>query len=135
MHDIELRLGWPDSALLRIRERARLTPQTLGDQLFPMLDLAMAHASRDQRDSTEYYLRALLSATATAPGLQPNIREGATEAARAELLLMERFYTYWLGATPHTKAQALQHAQRDVRDRPQYAHPKFWAGFQLVGAD
>jgi len=58
-----------------------------------------------------------------------NVDDAATR------LLMERFYSYWLGATPHTKAQALQLAQRDVRARPQYAHPKFWAGFQLVGAD
>ena len=58
-----------------------------------------------------------------------NVDDAATR------LLMERFYFYWLGDTPHTKAQSLQLAQRDVRARPQYAHPKYWAGFQLVGAD
>jgi CHAT domain-containing protein len=58
-----------------------------------------------------------------------NVDDAATR------LLMERFYTHWLGATPHTKAEALQLAQRDVRAQPQFAHPMYWAGFQLVGAD
>jgi CHAT domain-containing protein len=49
---------------------------------------------------------------------------------------MDRFYTYWLDSVhPHTKAEALQMAQADVRARPEYRHPKYWAAFQLVGAD
>ena len=34
-----------------------------------------------------------------------------------------------------SKAEALRLAQRDVRATPRLAHPKFWAGFQLVGAN
>ncbi len=54
----------------------------------------------------------------------------------ATRLLMKRFYVYWLSSTaPHTKAEALQLAQRDVRALSRFANPKYWAGFQLVGAD
>jgi CHAT domain-containing protein len=49
---------------------------------------------------------------------------------------MERFYAHWLDESePHTKAEALRLAQADVRARPEFAHPKFWAAFQLVGAE
>ena len=55
---------------------------------------------------------------------------------RATRLLMESFYTAWLDPlTPRTKAVALQLAQDAVRRTPGYAHPKYWAAFQLVGAD
>ncbi len=53
----------------------------------------------------------------------------ATEA------LMKSFYTHWLGDADHpSKANALVRAQNDVRRMPGFDHPRFWAGFQLVGA-
>ena len=59
-----------------------------------------------------------------------NVDDAATR------LLMERFYIYWLDPLAHnTKSVALQLAQRDVRRRSRFAHPRYWAGFQLVGAD
>ena len=55
---------------------------------------------------------------------------------KATRLLMEKFYTYWLDPNVvRTKAQALQMAQEAVRRTPGYANPKYWAAFQLVGAD
>ncbi len=53
---------------------------------------------------------------------------------RATALLMDRFYAHWLGdADRPTKAEALRRGQVDVRRRPEFAHPRFWAAFQLVG--
>ncbi|MEO7520257.1 MAG: CHAT domain-containing tetratricopeptide repeat protein, partial [Gemmatimonas sp.] len=55
---------------------------------------------------------------------------------RATRLLMEKFYAYWLDPKQsRTKATALQLAQDAVRRTPGFADPKFWAAFQLVGAD
>jgi CHAT domain-containing protein/tetratricopeptide (TPR) repeat protein len=49
--------------------------------------------------------------------------------------LMKRFYTHWLeDEDGPSKAEALRRAQRDVRQTPGWEHPRFWAGFQLVGA-
>jgi tetratricopeptide (TPR) repeat protein len=55
----------------------------------------------------------------------------------ATRLLMERFYTHWLDASARpvlSKAEALRRAQSDVRARPQFREPRYWAAFQLVGA-
>jgi hypothetical protein len=58
-----------------------------------------------------------------------SVGDAATEA------LMKRFYTHWLRDTDTpTKAEALRRAQEDVRKMPGFDHPRFWAGFQLVGA-
>jgi len=55
---------------------------------------------------------------------------------RATRLLMERFYAHWLGgASPVSKAEALRRAQGDLRRTAGYAHPRYWAAFQLVGAN
>jgi CHAT domain-containing protein len=57
---------------------------------------------------------------------------------RATRLLMERFYAHWLGergARPVGKAEALRRAQADLQAVPAYAHPRYWAAFQLVGAN
>jgi CHAT domain-containing protein/tetratricopeptide (TPR) repeat protein len=54
----------------------------------------------------------------------------------ATRILMERFYTHWLGGMqPVNKAEALRRAQEDLRRMPAYAHPRYWSAFQLVGAD
>lgn len=55
----------------------------------------------------------------------------------ATQMLMERFYTHWLGADNRPvigKAEALRHAQSDVRAVPAFHSPRYWAAFQLVGA-
>jgi len=53
----------------------------------------------------------------------------------ATRLLMERFYAHWLGDSDHPgKAESLRRAQEDVRVRPGFEHPRYWAAFQLVGA-
>lgn len=50
-------------------------------------------------------------------------------------LLMRRFYEHWLGdRDAPSKSESLRRAQRDVRDIPRFAEPRFWAAFQLVGA-
>ena len=54
---------------------------------------------------------------------------------RATRLLMERFYSHWLDrAHPVSKSEALRLAQRDLQRMPAYSHPRYWAAFQLVGA-
>jgi len=57
------------------------------------------------------------------------------DATRA---LMERFYAHWLDDPGGvSKAEALRRAQHDIRTdsrHPEWAHPKYWAAFQLVGA-
>ncbi len=59
-----------------------------------------------------------------------NVDDAATR------LLMEHFYRAWLDpVTPRTKAQALREAQAAVRHTPGFAHPRYWAAFQLVGAE
>lgn len=52
----------------------------------------------------------------------------------AARLLMERFYFYW-HREGDEKAEALRKAQTDVSQRPEFAHPRHWAAFQLVGAN
>ncbi len=44
-------------------------------------------------------------------------------------MLMEKFYTYWKQGMG--KAEALQQAQKDVREK--YPHPYYWAAFSLTG--
>jgi len=52
----------------------------------------------------------------------------------ATLALMLAFYGHWLNDDDEpSKAEALRRAQTDVRSKPQYEHPKYWAAFQLVG--
>jgi CHAT domain-containing protein len=50
-------------------------------------------------------------------------------------LLMRSFYTEWLGGS--TKTEALRNAQKIVRGKPgsRFHHPRYWAAFQLVGAN
>jgi hypothetical protein len=51
-------------------------------------------------------------------------------------LLMQRFYHWWLeGAGQMPKGRALWLAQTDVRNDPRFAHPRYWAAFQLVGGN
>jgi len=48
--------------------------------------------------------------------------------------LMTRFYYHWLGSDDRvTKAEALRLAQYDVSVTTGFAHPRYWAAFQLVG--
>lgn len=47
--------------------------------------------------------------------------------------LMEEFYRGWLDEGL-SKAEALRRAQATVRRSPGWEHPRYWAGFQLVGA-
>ena len=59
-----------------------------------------------------------------------NVDDAATR------LLMEHFYRAWLDPiAPRSKAVALQQAQAAVRNTPGFAHPRYWAAFQLVGAE
>ena len=51
---------------------------------------------------------------------------------RATDLLMRSFYSHWLAGKP--KAEALRRAQEEVRAIPEFADPRYWAAFQLVGA-
>jgi hypothetical protein len=48
--------------------------------------------------------------------------------------LMKSFYTHWLGGD--SKSEALRKAQQEVRGKPasRFYDPRYWAGFQLVGA-
>jgi tetratricopeptide (TPR) repeat protein/CHAT domain-containing protein len=58
-----------------------------------------------------------------------SVSDAATE------LLMKRFYSHWLDDRDHPgKAEALRRAQNEVRQTPGFEHPRYWAGFQLVGA-
>lgn len=47
-------------------------------------------------------------------------------------LLMRSFYRHWLGG--ESKAEALRRAQEELRAMPEFADPRYWAAFQLVGA-
>jgi CHAT domain-containing protein len=59
-----------------------------------------------------------------------NVSDAATR------LLMDKFYEHWLGTKEKIgKAEALRRAQDDVRKTTGYEHPRFWAAFQLVGAN
>ncbi len=50
--------------------------------------------------------------------------------------LMKRFYTHWLeDEDGPSKAEALRRAQEEVRETPGWEHPRYWAAFQLVGAN
>lgn len=51
---------------------------------------------------------------------------------RATELLMRSFYSHWLAGKP--KAEALRLAQEEVRAMPEFVDPRYWAAFQLVGA-
>jgi tetratricopeptide (TPR) repeat protein len=59
-----------------------------------------------------------------------SVDDAATE------LLMQRFYTHWLGPDNSPvvgKAEALRRAQADVRAVPSFYDPRYWAAFQVVG--
>ncbi|WP_424101985.1 tetratricopeptide repeat protein [Moorena producens] len=46
-------------------------------------------------------------------------------------LLMKQFYSHWQGGMRMNKAEALQQAQKDLRET--YPHPYYWAAFSLTG--
>jgi CHAT domain-containing protein len=48
---------------------------------------------------------------------------------------MDRFYQHWLGGPAIGKAEALRRAQEEVSREKGFEHPRFWAAFQLVGAN
>jgi len=50
---------------------------------------------------------------------------------KATLSLMSRFYEAWKRGTP--AAEALRQAQDHVRARKEWAHPMYWAAWQLWG--
>ncbi len=59
-----------------------------------------------------------------------NVDDAATAA------LVRGFYTHWLGDRDRpTKAEALRRAQEEVRRVPKWTAPKYWAAFQVVGAE
>jgi CHAT domain-containing protein len=54
---------------------------------------------------------------------------------KATALLMRQFYHHWLDDVDGpAKAEALRRAQSDVRATSGFEHPRYWAAFQLVGA-
>jgi CHAT domain-containing protein len=53
-----------------------------------------------------------------------------SDEATAEL--MRQFYEHWLSGS--SKAEALRLAQSELARDRRFAHPRFWAAFQLVGA-
>jgi CHAT domain-containing protein len=54
---------------------------------------------------------------------------------QATMMLMKSFYTHWINDRDRpAKAEALRRAQAEVRAKPAFEHPRFWAAFQLVGA-
>jgi CHAT domain-containing protein len=108
-----------------------------------------------ERDSTFTFVAELvvLSACQSALG-QPTRSEGTVGLQRALLargahtlvvslwsvndeatsVLMQRFYRHWIGAGGKiSKAEALRRAQSDLRSDPRFAHPRYWAAFQVVG--
>jgi CHAT domain-containing protein len=49
---------------------------------------------------------------------------------------MDAFYRHWLRDPDHpSKAEALRRAQEDLRRTARWSAPRFWAAFQLVGAE
>jgi tetratricopeptide (TPR) repeat protein len=53
----------------------------------------------------------------------------------ATTILMERFYAHWRkDSDKPTKSESLRRAQNDVRGTTGFADAKFWAPFQLIGA-
>lgn len=54
-------------------------------------------------------------------------------ADRSTALLMEQFYRGLIEGK--NKARALRDAQAWLASQPQYSHPYFWAGFELIGDD
>jgi tetratricopeptide (TPR) repeat protein len=59
-----------------------------------------------------------------------NVSDAATEE------LMKAFYLHWLEDKDQpSKSEALRRAQNDVRRMKGFEHPRFWAAFQLVGAN
>jgi CHAT domain-containing protein len=54
-------------------------------------------------------------------------------ADRSTTLLMEQFYRGLIEGK--NKARALRDAQAWLASQPQYSHPYFWAGFELIGDD
>jgi CHAT domain-containing protein len=54
---------------------------------------------------------------------------------KATALLMRQFYHHWLDDIDGPmKSEALRRAQADVRGTAGFEHPRYWAAFQLVGA-
>lgn len=47
--------------------------------------------------------------------------------------LMLRFYQHWVGGK--SKAESLRLAQQEMSRIPKYTNPRYWAAFQLVGAN
>jgi len=51
---------------------------------------------------------------------------------RATGELMESFYENWQ-KKGMSKPEALRQAQQSLRQKPQYSHPFYWAGFEMIG--
>lgn len=49
-------------------------------------------------------------------------------------VLMQSFYKHWLDGAGMSRAEALRQAQLELARSRDFAHPRSWAAFQLVGA-
>jgi hypothetical protein len=107
-------------------EAALLGPIQFGS-MRPDADLVTFGA--DLEDETAVWVGALL-ADKTPRILACQWRQD--EAATAEL--MRALYARWKGAGgPISAGTALMEAQSEVAKKPEYAHPYYWAGWQLWG--
>lgn len=139
--------GWAYSSEARARESyvalapagahdGLLTVAEIMDELELSAELVVLSACQTglanltQSEGTVGLQRALLATGARSVVVSLwNVSDAATR------LLMERFYHHWgRGKEGVTKTDALRRAQEDLRERPAYDHPRYWAAFQLVGA-
>lgn len=127
-----------------------LAPSRRNDGLLTVREVAglpLLHADLVVLSACETALGALKQAEGTVGLQRAFLGRGArtvlvslwdvSDVATAEL--MTRFYRHWRNDPDKpSKALALARAQADVRsdpDHPLWIHPRYWAAFQLVGAN
>jgi CHAT domain-containing protein len=84
----------------------------------------------NEAEGTVGFQRALL-----AKGVRSALVSLWSVPSRATSMLMEQFYRHWIGdENGPGKSEALRRAQEYVRSQEEFRDPRYWAGFQLVGA-
>lgn len=121
--------GSPSDGLLTVGELLDDPALNLSAELVVLSACQTALGNLNESEGTVGFARALL-----ARGARSVVVSQWNVDGQATRMLMTRFYRYWLH-DGLSKAEALRRAQGDVRNTPGFRSPRFWAAFQLFGAN
>jgi CHAT domain-containing protein/tetratricopeptide (TPR) repeat protein len=128
---VALAPGGGHDGLLRVGELFEDAELTLSAELVVLSACQTGLGDLKRAEGTIGFQRALLARGARSVLVSLwSVSDVVTEE------MMRAFYEHWLGDEDRpTKAEALYRAQQDVSRLAGFEHPRFWAAFQLVGAE